>query len=79
MGLTNEHVGLKILAKVKTYVLTRAELLFQVCYEIPCRSSGSLSKNFHGVGIGPLSKKLAVKVIRFQLGVNQLLKSWSKI
>ena len=37
MGLTNEHVGPKILAKIKIYVLTRAELLFQVCYEIPCR------------------------------------------
>ena len=36
MGLTNEHVGPKILAKIKIYVLTRAELLFQVCYEIPC-------------------------------------------
>ena len=32
MGLTNEHVGHKILAKIKIYVLTRAELLFQVCY-----------------------------------------------
>ena len=39
MGLTNEHVGPKILAKIKIYVLTRAELLFQVCYEIPCTSS----------------------------------------
>ena len=38
MGLTNEHVGPKILAKIKIYVLTRAELLFQVCYEIPCTS-----------------------------------------
>ena len=38
MGLTNEHVGPKILAKIKKYVLTRAELLFQVCYEIPCTS-----------------------------------------
>ena len=37
MGLTNENVGPKILAKIKIYVLTRAELLFQVCYEIPCR------------------------------------------
>ena len=36
MGLTNEHVGPKILAKIKIYVLTRAELLFKVCYEIPC-------------------------------------------
>ena len=36
MGLTNEHVGPKILAKIKIYVLTKAELLFQVCYEIPC-------------------------------------------
>ena len=38
MGLTNEHVGHKILAKIKIYVLTRAELLFKVCYEIPCIS-----------------------------------------
>ena len=36
MGLTNENVGHKILAKIKIYVLTRAELLFKVCYEIPC-------------------------------------------
>ena len=34
MGLTNEHVGPKILAKIKIYVLTRAELLFVLCYEI---------------------------------------------
>ena len=39
MGLTNEHVGPKILAKIKIYALTRAELLFQVCYEIPCNSA----------------------------------------
>ena len=36
MGQTNENVGPKILAKIKIYVLTRAELLFKVCYEIPC-------------------------------------------
>ena len=36
MGLTNEHVVPKILAKIKIYVLTRAELLFTLCYEIPC-------------------------------------------
>ena len=35
MGLTNEHVGLRILAKIKIYVLTRAELLITICYEIP--------------------------------------------
>ena len=38
MALTNENVGPKILAKIKIYALTRAELLFQVCYEIPCTS-----------------------------------------
>ena len=38
MSLTNEHVGPMILAKIKIYVFTRAELLFQVCYETPCRS-----------------------------------------
>ena len=39
MGLTNEHVGPKILAKIKIYVLTRAELLITLCYEIPCSSN----------------------------------------
>ena len=38
MGLTNECAGPKILAKIKIYALTRAELLFKVCYEIPCIS-----------------------------------------
>ena len=36
MGLPNEHVGPIILAKIKIYVLNRAELLFQICYEILC-------------------------------------------
>ena len=45
MGLTNENVGPKILAKIKIYVLTRAELLFQVCYEIPCISFSDRAGN----------------------------------
>ena len=36
MSLSHEHVGPKILAKIKIYVLIRAELLFPLCYEIPC-------------------------------------------
>ena len=36
MGLSHEHVGPKILAKIKIYILTRAELLISLCYEIPC-------------------------------------------
>ena len=36
MGLTNERVGPKMLAKIKIYILTRAELLINLCYEIPC-------------------------------------------
>ena len=43
MALTNEHVGPMILAKIKIYVFTRAELLFQVCYETPCSSSLNLA------------------------------------
>ena len=34
MGLSNGQVGPKILAKIKIYILTRAELLFTLCYEI---------------------------------------------
>ena len=34
--LSYEHVGSKISAKIKIYVLTRAKLLFPLSYEIPC-------------------------------------------
>ena len=36
MCLSHEHLGHKILAKVKIYNLTKAELLFPLCHEIPC-------------------------------------------
>ena len=36
MGLTNEHVEPKILAKIQIYVPNRAELLITLCYETPC-------------------------------------------
>ena len=36
MPLSHEHVGSKILEKIKMYTLTRAKLLFNLCYEIPC-------------------------------------------
>ena len=38
MSLSHEHVWLKILAKIKICNPTRAELLFPLCYEIPCSS-----------------------------------------
>ena len=41
--ITNEHVGPKILAKIIIYVLTRAELLFKVCYEIPCNNKAVMT------------------------------------
>ena len=36
MSLSHEHIGPKISAKIKIYILIRAELLFPLCYEIPC-------------------------------------------
>ena len=47
MPLSHEHVGTKIVAKIKIYILTRAELLFTLCYEIPCMSckNGYSDKN----------------------------------
>ena len=36
MPLTYENVGSKKPAKINTYMLTRAELLITLCYEIPC-------------------------------------------
>ena len=38
MSLSHEHVGSKIPAKINTFMLTRAELLIHLCYEIPCIS-----------------------------------------
>ena len=37
MSLSHEHVGYKLPAKIQIYILTRAELLITLCYEIPCR------------------------------------------
>ena len=48
MALTNEHVGPMILAKIKIYVFTRAELLFQVCYETPCTTYVVSYRNNNG-------------------------------
>ena len=36
MSLSHEHVGSKIPATINTFMLTRAELLIHLCYEIPC-------------------------------------------
>ena len=36
--------------------------------------TGELSKNFHGVGIGPLSKILAVNASDVTIGIAQLKK-----
>ena len=57
MGLTNEHVEPKILAKIKIYVLTRAELLFTLCYEIPCTLKMNKCQLVH------LLKKNKIKII----------------
>ena len=37
MPLSHEHIGSKIPAKIQIYTLTRAKLLFPLCYEIPCK------------------------------------------
>ena len=47
MGLTNENVGPKILAKIKIYVLTKAELLFSLCYDIPCKTQFCVKEDPH--------------------------------
>ena len=39
MSLSHEHLGSKIPAKINTFMLTKAELLIHLCYEIPCTLS----------------------------------------
>ena len=42
MSPSYEHIESKILSKIKIFILTRAELLFNLCYEIPCTFSMAL-------------------------------------
>ena len=42
MPLSHEHLGSKILAEIEIYILTRAELLCPLCYEIPCNKSAKI-------------------------------------
>ena len=63
MPLSHKHVGSKILEKIKIYTLTRAELLFNLCYEIPCikRSFGTVVFQFkHSIScfLGPTIFKI---------------------
>jgi hypothetical protein len=46
MSLSHKHVGSKIPAKINTFMLTRAELLIHLCYEIPCTWSKWNLANF---------------------------------
>ena len=38
MALYHEDLGSKISAKIKIYILSRAESLYSLCNEIPCRT-----------------------------------------
>ena len=35
-GVSQEYIGPLILEKIQIYILTKAELLYTLCYEIPC-------------------------------------------
>ena len=39
-GVSQEHIGPLILAKIQIYIHTRAKLFFTLWDEIPCRSAG---------------------------------------
>ena len=50
MPLSHDRVGSKIVAKIKIYILTRAELLINLCYEIPCIMQAlHVAENFKNV------------------------------
>ena len=46
MSLSHEHIGPKISAKIKIYILNRSELLFPLCYEIPCKRQNVALQNY---------------------------------
>ena len=76
MGLSHEHVRPKILAKIKIYVLTRAELLITLCYEIPCiKNTQKFSKypqNFENIRLPTSHQCLSCRTHRHHLKVAPL-------
>jgi hypothetical protein len=46
MPLSHKHIGSNISAKIKIYILTRAELLITLCNEIPCKQGLVTSRSF---------------------------------
>ena len=66
MSLSHEHGGSKVLAKIKIYILTRVELLFTLCYEIPCtKNQSNLSKQNSSKNIISLGADLLLKCTIF--------------
>ena len=61
MSLSHEHVGSKIQAKINTFMLTRAELLIHLCYEIPCISNLVLGSMRNVVMWGDIYVPLSVE------------------
>ena len=64
MPLSDKHVGPKIFAKIKIYNLIREELLFNLCYEIPCRRNviGQKAKEIHSRKVKLLTIVYLVKM-----------------
>ena len=38
-GASQEYIGPLIPEKIQIYILTRAELLYTLCHEIPCKTT----------------------------------------
>ena len=47
MALSHDHVEIKILAKIKIYILTRVKSLCSLCHEIPCTCPHRSSLSFY--------------------------------
>ena len=49
MGLSHDHVGSKMPAKIKSYILTRAELLITLCNKITRKYQFKLAYIIHHI------------------------------
>ena len=46
-GVSQEYIGPPIPEKIQMYILTRADLLYKLCYEIPCTVIHKINTNLH--------------------------------
>ena len=67
MSISHEYAEPKISAKIKIYVLTRAELLCSLCYEIPCSVICNHGRDVNERLLCPVERQISIYQLYYVL------------